>query len=652
MTRSSSFLLRAVLFLGLCAVLLVWWMPWMWSSSADLALHYELTAGLAELWSVPPTLDVSLGSGLSSYPRLSHTLAALVGSLFNSSLIGIQLVTLVSLIVLWSAIVHLLLSLPRASAVISSTLLVACLVLNRAFVHLELCGNEVISNFFFPQLVAQALALLAILILLYAEQCGAKPLTRYLVLGACVPVIARTHLVPAVVLLGFLAALVVLEVALESRSTTLFRTVSNATVGVLLTGGATAMVILDPSFRLMREVANYEGSLPLAYISGMKGLALLCLVVLIGSSGILLKWIRLDGHSQRTRFAVMKYVALYGISLAGLCLLQMIALKLGHGSEYAARKYVFGLNTAALLDIALLPLLRTTLGSGVEEEDRWGLLRCSLPVLLILVALLCIVPSAKVIDTQKAVSLERQITSLRDTVIPRVTGKYDYAVNLQDGSPTVDFMMSIGVLRAPYLEANSMDILRGRPLSRLASVGTIVTSEHGVPYDIEACRRFVSRSGIVLLDGSCVAKSLNPNGVCKGTINFTDSLSPETIQGFSSSDAWGRWTDGKEASFTCSLPEGRERPPSTVLISTTGYVSLGHPQRLFISINGSKAAVERYDSADPNNVRRVIELQLPRSPGKKLTIKFSVPDAVSPKELGLSPDARKVAINVGFIQFK
>ena len=172
--------------MGLCAILVFRWMRWIWSASVDVAFHYTLAARLADFWTVPATLDHSLDPFIF-YPRLSHTLAALVGTLFNSPLIGIQVVALVSLVILWSAIVYLLWSLPGYCAVIASTVFIACLFLNRTLIHAELFGNEIIVNFFFPQLVAQALVFLAIVIVLYAEQYGAKPLGRYLVLECCCP---------------------------------------------------------------------------------------------------------------------------------------------------------------------------------------------------------------------------------------------------------------------------------------------------------------------------------------------------------------------------------------------------------------------------------------------------------------------------------
>jgi hypothetical protein len=162
---------------------------------------------------------------------------------------------------------------------------------------------------------------------------------------------------------------------------------------------------------------------------------------------------------------------------------------------------------------------------------------------------------------------------------------------------------------------------------------------------------------LCVLIGGCAKKpeSPPPSGaenlpLCKGIFDFTSDglLTGDWIRGFSHSEPPGRWTDGNEASFTCSLPSGNDQQPSSVLIATAGFVYGGHTQRAIISINGSKATEERYDIGD----HKIIELPLPKSPGGKLSITFSLPDAVSPQELGVNPDTRKIAIRVRSIEFK
>jgi hypothetical protein len=68
-----------------------------------------------------------------------------------------------------------------------------------------------------------------------------------------------------------------------------------------------------------------------------------------------------------------------------------------------------------------------------------------------------------------------------------------------------------------------------------------------------------------------------------------------------------------------------------------------------ISVDGLKPIEVHFE---PGSDRKVIELPAPNSPGKKLSIRFSLPDAVSPRELGMNSDPRKIAISVGAIEFR
>jgi hypothetical protein len=671
LTRRWGQVFQAALLLGLCLVFVLRFMRWMWSQSVDLALHFALSTRLAEFWSLPAVYDPTLDD-LNFYPRLSHSLAAIVGSVFGSALIGMQLVTLISLVVIWSAVAYLVFSLPRYFALVASAVLIAGLLLNKTVVHLELYGTEVISNFFYPQLVAQALAVLAVVVVIYAEKYGVQPAFRYLILVAFILVVNKTHLVPTVVLLGLLTALVACELiagwasgrervfvngatcagngATGARG---FRALGwNAVAGLLLIVVTIAIVIFDPLFKAMAANAKNNGSLPLTYVSSMKGLAILCVIVAISSAAVVYKWAKFGGAEERQGFAALKYVGLYGLSAAGICLLQIAALKLGHGSEYAAKKYAFSLHTVLLLECALmLPVLLVRKGAAARQagRDDRNAIDCVLPVLLTFLSLLCTVPlRGRALDTAKAVSLERQIRLLRGTVIPRNPGKYDYAVNLENGSPTIDYMMSIGVLEAPRL-GNAFEILRGRQLNDLSNVGTIVTSEHRQPYDVAACRRFVSATGLVLLDGDCLRKSLaNSLPLCQGTIDFSGWLGGESVAGFSHAEGFGRWTEGTRASFTCALAAAARRP-SLVRISTQGFVSGSHAQRVVIAINGGRPSEHHYDAYTPESV---IELPVPADSTREIKISWSLPEAVSPKELGLSADDRKLGIGVRSVEFK
>jgi hypothetical protein len=168
------------------------------------------------------------------------------------------------------------------------------------------------------------------------------------------------------------------------------------------------------------------------------------------------------------------------------------------------------------------------------------------------------------------------------------------------------------------------------------------------------------RHSFFLLEPSMAAKIKEPavlyveghaSATCEGLFDFTSdgSVPGDALRGFSVAEPHGRWTDGKEATFVCTLPSGNEKPPSTVRITTWGYVYSGHLQEVTISINGRKATEVHFG---PGSDGKVVELPLPNSPGNKLSIEFSLPDAVSPRDLGMNSDPRKIAISIGAIEFR
>jgi hypothetical protein len=89
--------------------------------------------------------------------------------------------------------------------------------------------------------------------------------------------------------------------------------------------------------------------------------------------------------------------------------------------------------------------------------------------------------------------------------------------------------------------------------------------------------------------------------------------------------------------------------PSIVRINAMGFVYRNRSQRAFIAINGSRPVEYRYEK---NWQMQVIELPLPSSSPGEIRIRFSLPDAISPKELGMNADPRKIAISVRSIQFE
>ena len=341
------------LIVGVCLILSR--MDSIWSGSPDLAHHYALVARIAEHWFLPATFDQTLGE-MNFYPRYSHIAAALVGSLFGSPLIGLQLVSLIAVLILWAGFIAILVSLPRHLSLPSALFFVGALCLNKLFLHANLLfhGSEIVDNFFFSQLVAQSLAVLLLAMTLGIERSGWTPVKRNLVLAVCILPMTEVHLLPTLEILGVLVGLVMLDFMViegtERRSWKKFL------IGMLIVIGATLGVVLNPDFAVMKDIATNNGGLALPYFQKVGRFGWLAAFVMAFSSALIFVWWKTEDR-DKWDYMPIKYIGLYGVSVGLLCILQFVALRFGLGSEYAVKKYVFGIETILLLEIVIFAAL-------------------------------------------------------------------------------------------------------------------------------------------------------------------------------------------------------------------------------------------------------------------------------------------------------
>jgi hypothetical protein len=121
------------------------------------------------------------------------------------------------------------------------------------------------------------------------------------------------------------------------------------------------------------------------------------------------------------------------------------------------------------------------------------------------------------------------------------------------------------------------------------------------------------------------------------------------IKGFSAPEHHGRWTDGGEASFACFLTAEGNRTPTRMRVATTAFVFRGHTQHASISLNGAKPKELEYVAGGET---KMLEFDISALRAGPIHLRFTLPDAVSPKKLGLNPDARKIAISVKSVEFE
>lgn len=643
MTPKSLRDMRLLLLLWISCAWVMGSVDAIWSLSTDLAHHYALVARLTELWSVSYSGDPSLGE-MNFYPRHSHIAAAVAGRFLGSAVLGMQTITLLAIVALWASLISILLSLPAKARLTAALGLGALLWLNRQYLHADVHAGEVIANFFYAQLVAQAFMAVMVAVSLHLERTGFSPWVRHALMGVAVYVVAGIHLLPALELYAVLLALMAVELLHQARPGSFKR--ASAALALLWGLAVGAALYGHPSVAIMSSLSNNNGGIS-GPIQSMGAFFAYSAVLLVGSGGVLATWFFVAPHEAARHWLGLKYIGLCGLAIAGLCLLQVLAFKLGHGSEYAVRKYIFALNTTVLLELAMLGAWvvyrRASNVQGASSSAAAQALACVLAPALLLVSLYCVTPAQASIQTANLVKLEQQLLLRRDLYLPSAPDKYDYIHGINKLPPMVDYMMSIGVLKAP------------RVTTQLATpsgwdwriVGTLITSENGEFDQDPACRRAPPAGALVMLDGACLGQR-HPG---RHIIGFTSNHAPTTCvtEGLSVPEDFGTWTSANNASLRCPLPAGVPLVQGLVHIDTAGFLIKVPAQRLTVGIQGQPPVNYLYDASHPE---QIISLKLPPNITKEVQINFSLPDARSPQELGLGEDGRKLGISIRTLEFK
>lgn len=627
----------------LCAaiVLILCHVDGAWSAPLDLAHHYALVFRLWENWQLVPG-DPSLLE-MNVYPRASHIVAAVLGMVFNSPFLGMQVSALASLAMVWGAYLWLLSMLPARAATASIAMLGLLVLVNHQFIGMNIHGSEIVNSFFYAQLVAQGLALLSIGAAV-ALEVGGKRMAARAVLMLAIFLLPAVHLLPAVELLALFGGLMVVDIIMHAGSAR--QRLRHAASNALLFALSVASVVLHPAFKVMRGISDNNGELLLTGLPTYGALALLCLVCIAVSLLLLRTWRR-----DPAQHPVYRYLALYGCGIALLCLLQIVLWRAGMGSEYAARKYAFGLSSFLLVSAAYYAGAAFGAWSGSSVRLR-GYAAHPAVASVVLVAAMSLAFSYaarwnKVLDTSDVVAVERQLLMLRETAVtPPPAGKQNIVTDVHGLSNELNYMFAIAIMHTPRDTASG--ILVGRLPRPLSQFDTIITSRKSSRYDRPGCARNPS-GPLVLAEGECVEKRFSEASVCKEAIDFSNNglLDPGMLAGFSGAEAWSRWTEARQARFTC-LSVGA--PRVATLYFTPFLARPDQRQRVSFSVNGGKPVIREFHHP---SAAEALELPLPEvASGTPLVFALDLPDAISPDALGVNPDRRQLGIAVTKVTFK
>ncbi|AKU13722.1 hypothetical protein AzCIB_3829 [Azoarcus sp. CIB] len=614
--------------------------PQLWSTSVDFAHHYALVARLSEFWAMPLGVDPSLGE-MNQYPRYAHVAAAIVGILVNSPLLGMHLVGVIAFVLLWYFISAILLRQDDVDLPASLIFAVAMLAI-AGRMGLEIHGYEIVENYFFSQVVGQAVVFLALVVHAWGNDKYGSPLAGYVVLAIFGVLSAGIHLLPAMELLGILVIYFVTDLFIikpARRAIPLF--------GVLILIAAGTALIMHPSFAAMKVIAAHNGGMHLKFTPTLNSMTALCVVVIALSVIGLVMSLR---DAARTRaYPAIRIVSAYGLVVAGLFLLQRVSFFFGQGSEYACKKYGFGLNTAAVLLLALF-VPKVVKWFAPSFVERWravvkalcGGVRFVFPAVILVCGVLVVSPGGSVANVKRLSEVESVTRGFHaENPLPG-DGRSD--VFLGGRTRRVDdYLMTIAPLHHPR-DGDAHSIFYQGALPKDGSKLRYVITDEDSGLRSQECVKSRLAAGLMVVDAQC---AIAQGRLCRDFIDFSESGNSllASVDGFSLPESFGRWSDQSVARFSCVLPDRLSgRVKYLRIIFASAYVGNSTAQRVTIVVNNSaRKTVEL--SGGPSDV--VLDIgNVDFGTDRVVTVDFDIPGAVAPQEIGRGADPRRLGVAI------
>lgn len=423
--------------------------------SSDAGQHYALVRALMDLkgWG-RPLATPNLG-GLPFYPPFSHWLAAGVGKLLGSGLIGMTVVASASVGLFYLAMFVMSCRIDWRVPIFAS-LATICYALLRGPVF----GRMVVNNYFYAQAVGSAIAALVLLVALYKLRRWNSIALDFFVLVSG-QIVVFTHLMPAAQLLA--AYCTILLVIAWTRSS--WRDLGRL---VVFAGLSLALTALNPYAQNNYLIAQSEGGVHI----NLFGNRIAQIFLLIGGVAASIELIQ---RTVKNEDAGM-FLGCMGLSACGLAFLQMLLFWIGIGSNYAIAKHMFVL-VAILIFVVTANLVLRWLAQAEHKnfgKPATGLVLCS--ILALLTTRIDMYPS--ILNLSKVLQFQTAVRELSSRV-KNSDGRGMIAL-ASEWPPNIAYGITIGDLRFPMGIADLL--LVHKPLPRdSVSMAFMPTSDPSVP---------------------------------------------------------------------------------------------------------------------------------------------------------------------------
>jgi hypothetical protein len=578
--------------------------------SGDLAQHFLLIDELMKYHGVRTPMPSSMGL-MAVYPPGAHWLAAIVGWAAGSGVTGIAVISILSLYVSYRLLLRLLGG--NSWGNLLAFLFVYVLVVRAN----SLVGWELVTNFFYPQMVGDALLLASLLWL-------SRPTTRLkqsIFILAAGSIVMWVQPLNAVHLFGgglMLLAYQAVKASLQAK-----RVAWNEFGVTLVLACATGLIlVLHPSMRAMQHIAQRNGYLEFGFQQYSLVLAV------CGVIGITTLWRNLLNKNEYLD-AVLGTALLASVSLA---LLQYWLFKvLGDGSVYAVKKHFFIVTTLAVINIARLI---ANMLQRLEQKLPFAWL--FLPVIagvLSSVALRDFDTPIAPIDAALAYA-NRSVAASASTLKP------GSIVDLDATQPAmINFMITLTAFQYPqYLKAYSW--LQGEDPKEGAQF-VMVRRSHDVD---ENCSQRVNETAIyVIVKPSCLSVLYPARPL---SFEAKGNGRPYLGKGWNQPESWGVWSVGNQkAAIDFSFPHSVHGPVE-LTVDARAFVTNKHSHQIvLVEVNNVQVANWTFDGS-ANEARKTAFIPESLTRSNLVHIGFNAVQAVSPAQVSSSPDTRVLGIGL------
>lgn len=580
------------------------------NGSPDLIQHYRLINELMSRGTIAPDAYSRIGL-MALYPFIAHWMAALIGWIGGSALVGITLICIVSAFVAYCIILLLLSESPVALIIF----LIGFALMRKTA---SLIGWEIVGNFFYPQLVGDTLYLFALLCLTKEKHLACQAMT-FIFLGALAMWLQPLN---AVHIMATGCVLVALQGIRRWHERGKFPT-EYALAGLCVFVAAAAVTLRHPVFEVMRKIASNNGDLGFGFQHIMVVVWIFFIVSICNA------W----RYSFRGAQSADLVLCAAGIASCLLAIMQFTLWKLhGDGSLYAVKKHMFIVVTIGLMNVSTL--VAALVNSNIRI--RWPRPTVVVPIIAAFLSTFVLHGFSEPIGpTEHALRSATHIASYDfDNLKPGNTVAFDTSLPILSNA-----LVSVIAFHHPF-DANEYRWWYGTKITEGAQYAMV---RRNPTLDKNCPTQYARTVDYELIDSSCL------NIYALGdVISFSSSGSGTALlgRGWYDDESSGTWSMGNSTSTLSLVLPKMTHVTYKLTVDGSAFVSPKHQrQQIEVEANGIHVATWIFTLMAPEGKKVAIIPENTLS-GEKLELAFKAPDAVSPTQVGFGKDNRVLGIYI------